>query len=96
MCYNIHIERADENLKVKNQVLIRIEFFKAFLALQLNPQMFQTCKDREKGKKRLLLSGFIYIEDHFIVDAIFSYNFICQRSWMTFMHFFIFYKYIKL
>lgn len=33
MCYRIHIERTEENLKVKNQVLIRIEFFKAFLAL---------------------------------------------------------------
>lgn len=61
MCYRIHIKRTDENLKVKNQVLVRTEFFKAFLALQLNPQMFQTCKGSEKGKKRLLLSGFIYI-----------------------------------
>lgn len=74
MCYRIHIKRTDENLKVKNQVLIRTEFFKAFLALQLNPQMFQTCKGSKEGKERLLLSGFIYIEDHFIVDAIFSYT----------------------
>lgn len=72
MCFRIHMKRTDENLKVKNQVLIRTEFFNIFLVLQLNPQMFQTCKGSEKGKKKLLLSGFTYIEDHF-VDGILSY-----------------------
>lgn len=73
MCYRIHIERTNENLRSKNQMLIRIEFFKAFLALSCNPHTFQTCKSSKKGKKRLLLSGSIYTEDHFSVDAIFSY-----------------------
>lgn len=43
------------NLKVKLHVLIRTEFFKFSLALRLNSQLFQPCRRRKKGKKRLLL-----------------------------------------
>lgn len=72
MCFRIYMKRIDENFKVKNQVLIRIEFFNIFLVFQLNFQMFQICKGSEKGKKKLLFLGFIYIEDYF-VDGILSY-----------------------
>lgn len=59
--------------------------------------MFQNCKDSKKGKKRLLLSGFIYIKDHFIIDAIFSYIlYVKDNEWLLFTFNFTLCKYIKL
>lgn len=82
MCYRIHIKRADENLKVKNQVLIRTEFSKLSQLFSWIPRCSKLVKARKRAKRGYCIQGLYILRIILLLMLFLDILYVKDNGWL--------------